>query len=1095
MRAGLISVIYVAVFMTLDVISAQYQEMPGIVAWYPPVGVTYALLLVFGPGYVPVVVLATFLGTVFIYHMPQPVHMLGLWALCMAAVYAAVAAFLRKRLHHRWRLGRLGDTAWFVVTVMFVSAFLAVYTVGESALTNGIPISALVVSIFHWWVGETVGVLSLTPFAVVFVMPVMVRFVEAPRLKWPAEWSVGRPSAALLIDGAAILLALYWVFWAQVPEEFHPAYVLIVPLMWMTLTRGFKGAAAGIFILNFGIVVALSLSKHDNARFDELQTLMIINCMAGLLMGAVVSDNKRAERELKKSEIKYRSLIENSSDMIFCVDDKGQYQFTNEVFAAAFGMKPGDFEGKSFWDIYSKEDADARLVSTRRVFESGEGMTLEVTVPQQGKNLHFLTRVNPIKDASGKVILSLVHETDITERKLAEAEILRYRDHLEELVQARTSELEVAKVQAESANQAKGDFMAVMSHEIRTPMNGVLGMTSLLQQTGLTEKQRDYLAKLKISGLSLLAIINDILDFSKIESGKLSLEETSFDLDEELNKLAGNLSYRAWEKQLELVFLIDPRIPRSLHGDPTRLGQILLNLMGNAIKFTEAGEVILAIQLLEECRDKVVLKFSVKDTGIGMNGATLAHLFEPFTQADSSTNRKYGGTGLGLSISQKLVALMGSQIQVESRPGTGSDFYFSVAFGRKPGEGFELPAIEPRKVLIIDDNKPAREALRAGLEFVGCQVICAESGAPALGEVSNQGAGEGVEMIFVDWSLTGRPSAGEVIQHMKANPSLARIPIILCISPEEFMKMRENPAMDGFLVKPFTHSQLLEALLKVTDGKAPQDAPDGLKPVPDATLKKLYGRRVLVVEDNEINQVVAREILRNMGVQVFTAKTGEEAVEMVYLQAYDAVLMDIQMPGIDGYQATAQIRRDARFNPERLPIIAMTANALDGDRRRALEAGLNDYVSKPVDVNKLAEALARWVPGVPIQSGPGAASPNLAVSNLPASLPAINIKAALARLGDHQELYMRLLALFNGEHSQDVGKIKAALDCNDLELARRLAHSLKGVAATIGAEDLSAAAKDLESAIGKNQTPLYLGLQKKVEESMQVVLESLSGLV
>ena len=1092
-RFGLISVVFLAVFLLLDVLAANFQELRGIVAWYPPVGVVYTLLLVFGTIYTPTVALAFFLSTLYVYRMPQPAVLILVWACCIASVYGAVGAFLRKRIRMNWRLGSLQDTAWFVMTVVVISAFLAIYSVLESALSSDMPRGEIGLEIFHWWIGETVGVLTVTPFLLMFVMPGVKQFLDGPVGGRSVRWGLPQPRWSNWVDAGVICLVLYWVFGVKELDQYRPAYLLILPLIWIALIKGFKGAAAGVFTLNLGIVLAQWLSPYEPARLDELQLLMIINCVVGLLLGAVVSERKKAEAELKESELMYRSLIENSSDMIFCVDELGQFKFTNGIFALSFGKSPDFFIGRTFWDVYPKEHADSRFDSTRGVFESGKGISLELTAPMQGKNLFFLTRINPIKDETGRVILALAHETDITERKLAEAEILLYRDHLEELVGERTSELKMAKEEAELASRAKGDFMAVMSHEIRTPMNGILGMTHLLQQTNMTDKQRNYLAKLQVSGLSLMGIINDILDFSKFESGKLKLDLMSFDLDEELNKLAGNLSYRVWEKQIELVFMIDPGIPRRLKGDATRLGQVLLNLLGNAVKFTEAGEVVLAMKLLEVTAEQVSVQFSVRDSGIGMSAETLGHLFEPFTQADSSTSRKYGGTGLGLTISQQLVSLMGGQIEVESKPGVGSDFHFVIAFGRNAEDDADALLMDAKSILVIDGHPAALAALEAVLVSYGCRVRGVSSIESAAEILELMSGGGSFDVVLLDWGLvrgvkeTGRKNVFGL--------EFGKIPVILMISSEEFIQMKENPAAVGTLIKPFTNSQLVECIQRARGKPGTAGVNDGPALVPEETLAKLSGRRVLVVEDNEINQIVAREMLMSMGVQVSTAASGEKAIEMVPNGNYEAVLMDIHMPGIDGYQATAQIRMDPRFSAGQLPIIAMTANVMGGERRRALDAGLNDFISKPVDVVRLAEMLVRWMPegaGKPVAP---LRAENQEVGAFSRWQDIFNVEAALGRLDDNHKLLVKLLRMFKDEHAHDIQKIELALGHTDQEVAHRLAHSLKGVAATIGAEQLALAAKGLEQAIRNGESLSYGKCLDEVEAAMNVTMAAIEELV
>ena len=642
----------------------------------------------------------------------------------------------------------------------------------------------------------------------------------------------------------------------------------------------------------------------------------------------------------------------------------------------------------------------------------------------------------------------------------------------------------------------------------------------LLKQSVLTDKQRNYLANLQISGDSLLAVISDVLDFSKIESGKLILEATHFNLDKELARLAGNLANRAYEKGLELVFDTEPGIPDILVGDPSRLGQILLNLVGNAIKFTETGSVVVRSALLGQSAGQVSLQISVLDTGIGISKEQMPLLFQPFSQADSSTTRKYGGTGLGLSISQRLVQIMGGEIKVESHPGKGSIFTFKLNLGCQAAEEsgwfLKIPQLEGEKVLVVVNNSFTQEALKNLLVSFAFKVSSTHSLESGLEMLAQCAPDEPYKLVFIETRRqTGGLSALDLVRLIKQDPNLKNTPTILLMSTLEMAQIGENLEVEGTLVKPFTRSQLVDILLQAVG----RNVPSPLENIPEdqsrekskqsvfipatrefetgfstEALGKLRGEHILLVEDNKINQIAALELLQNMGLVVTLAKNGEEAVEAARDGQFDAILMDIQMPGIDGYQATMQIRKNLGKSGAALPIIAMTANAMKEDRQKALDAGMDDYISKPVNVNSLANILLRWVKPrltsgvqVPTYANPGS-------NELPDSLDSFDMPAALSRLGDNKVLYRRLLVMFKSEHANDIEQIRTALEKADFELARRMAHSLKGVSAQIGAEALREAVMDLETAIADGNTPACEAGLIQVEGRLNTVISIIGNI-
>jgi PAS domain S-box-containing protein len=691
---------------------------------------------------------------------------------------------------------------------------------------------------------------------------------------------------------------------------------------------------------------------------------------------------------------------------------------------------------------------------------------------------------------------AIVSVLDITERKRAEQELLDYQTHLQEVIAERTAELTTARDQAESANRAKSDFLATMSHEIRTPLNGILGMTHLALQTELTYKQKDYLTRIQFSGETLLATINEILDFSKIESGKVHIENEYFRLDEILHNLSNLVAYRAQEKGLELVFNVAANVPHALIGDPLRLGQVLLNLVGNAIKFTSNGEVLVNIEARQQTSHQVSLAFFVQDTGIGLTEAQVARLFQPFNQADTSISRKYGGTGLGLTISQRLVNMMGGEISVRSQPDQGSIFSFTINLELPAGQHLRVPANVPElkglRILVLDDHTATVKFLQNTLETFGFKVTITASTETGLALLEQQPPDEPFRLVLMDLNLPGNLTHIQATQEIRQRTRLNPAPIILLLNAKEMLRQIETASVDGYLVKPITSSKLFNAVIQVLGYEALRQERPAQPELNETLRQKLRGKHILLVEDNDINQVVAAEILQSMGMRVTVANNGEESLRLVRQGGFDAVLMDIQMPGMDGYEATTQIRQDPRFAGAKLPIIALTAHALQGEREKALTAGLNDYITKPIDVAQLAQTLIRWLAGEAHPLAPAPPQPPAAASAFPAAITAcLDTKTALERLGDNQTLYLRLLKMYRVEQLEVVTKIRQALQNNDLSLAQRLAHTLKSVSGTIGAHSLMEAAKQLEHAISGGEQALDT-LIDKVEQLHTVVIAALA---
>ena len=826
--------------------------------------------------------------------------------------------------------------------------------------------------------------------------------------------------------------------------------------------------------LGVGVARRVAAGKLDgaivNTYHDEPgQLLDALAVMTGSL-SAMLAARNASELSLRQAKELTERLIDSASVMIVGLDRAGAVLIFNGAAEALTGYRRGEVLGKTWRElpIVAGQDS-ARWPGPEQGTQVAH--SFEQDIVDSGGAVRTIAWQHTVLGEEGDKVALLSFGIDVSEQIAAQRDAVAAREL------------------AEAASRSKSEFLANMSHEIRTPMNAIIGMTGLALRTELDARQRNYMEKVEHAAHGLLGIINDILDFSKIEAGQLQFEKRPLLLRHTLEHLSTLSVIKAQEKGLELLFDVAPDVPAELVGDPLRLAQVLLNLVNNAIKFTHKGEVVVAVRLEERSPSQATLRFEVRDTGIGIDPAQSARLFEAFAQADASTTRNYGGTGLGLSISRRLVDLMEGRLWVESTPGQGSVFSFTGRFGLPPNavRGVATVAtVLPMRVLVVDDNAAAREILLGILASMRLDAHACADGATAIAELeAGERRGASYNVVLMDWmmpTLDGVETIRQIRGNARISATLAII-MVTAYSRDDLLASASDIDQVGVLEKPVTPSSVLDALASYAGMLGATGKRRVHAGAYHEALQHIRAARVLLVEDNDINEELAVDILEGMGLQVSVARNGREAVDAVEAGQFDVVLMDCQMPVMDGYEATGILRRDPRF--AHLPIVAMTANAMAGDREKCLEAGMNDHISKPIDVQALATILASRVAS-PERRGVAPQAPR---DDSALRAAGIDLDLGLKRQHGSLARYRDLLGQFHERQSGAMAALQEALDGGETVLARRLAHNLSGMAANLGAPMLAETARAVEQGIEAGM--VEPGVLAALEASLAGLLEAI----